>query len=213
MLEKVYKSNVCKVWPFKRQDALIAKKLNDSSVLEYVDELTPDERRKHKKEFPERENMLRSTTRKVNERINFASFAAAAPTAEDFAVVLSKASYRGSFLRDLNADIEVKSRKDWTKAFEAFRSAKIREAESERGRNGGLRSAEIRGVKVKEAANACRVEWPLYNYSSLALAKKHGVSVGGLKAILGSRRIARQEHNAAMKRKAKKDLNKCLNLK
>lgn len=204
MLDKVYYSNICPLWSFKRQEVVVVEKMGATERIDFVDELTPAQRRKHKKAMPQREYLLRATSRKAPCRINFPSFAVAASTAEDFLLVLSRAADLKAELRDLHADILVRTKRDWTPAIEAFEAAKRKVGEVEHGRAGGLRSAQVRGSKVREAAEKCRPLWRLPKPSSEELAEQHGVSVGGLKAILGSRRLARTEHQAELKRKARR---------
>ena len=211
MIEKAYVSNLCGLWPVEKQKEIIDAKLKDYGVP-FADILRSDEKRKHKKELPERSMMLRPTQRSSNERINFATFAAAAYSAEDFLVVLAMAADRRSQLRDLNEGFVVRTRGDWQQAIKIFEAARRRNGEFECGHLGGIRSAEVRGLKVDVAAAACKDEWPLYNYTSAELAAEHGVSVGGLKKRLGSRKEIRAIARMSRKSKATKELNKCRKL-
>lgn len=211
MRAKVYMSNISPRWPFADQEALLEKaRLAGYTDLDiWKDELSISERRAHKIEnLTERHILLRGSTRKDGGMIIFPTLASVAWTADDLMVVLTRAAELNMTVWVLDQGLKIPARgarSQWRKAAEAFRTARQRDQSLDRGQAGGRKSAEVRAAKLKDGIEAARPFWGLEKPPATQLAKTHQVSVSGLVAALGPRRVAQANHQAELKRKAKRE--------
>jgi hypothetical protein len=210
MRAKVYMSNISPRWPFADQEALLenARVAGYTDLDIWKDELSVNERRAHKIEtLTERHILFRGSTRKDGGMLIFPTLASVAWTADDLVVVLTRAAELNMRVWVLDRDLKIPARgarAEWRKAAEAFRESRQRDQSLDRGQAGGRKSAEVRAARLKAGIDAARPFWGLEKPSVAQLAKDNGVSVSGLVAALGPRKIAQANHQAAEKRKARK---------
>lgn len=198
---KGYISNVSRLWPIPRQEAVFAAENLEAA---YRDILDASERRGYRLNgLSERDTLFRSTTRGGEKIVGVASFACFARNADDLVLALSKAADVGITIRDLSAKISIKpdaKAKDLKKAVEAFNEARKREKEFVRGQTGGKKSAELRTALAKNTALKYEQDWRDSKKTSRQISNESGLSVNTLKAHLGGRVQAKRNFIAALKR-------------
>lgn len=219
MLAKVYMSNISPLWPFARQEKIIASALVARGITErkdFVDDLTLNERKAHHEEhLIQRAQLLRPSTRKDGGLIVLPSLAAFAWSVEGMMSALTRAAANKATVWVIDADITLKPKVDagaWAKAADAFRKARKREQAEERGKAGGDASAAKRSKK--EACESIADIWALsegepgYEKTD-ALLKRIGVkNYSTAVGHIGHRPIKQAARRAAEKRRATKERQK-----
>jgi hypothetical protein len=81
-------------------------------------------------------------------------------------------------------------------------------AEPIKGQAGALVSAKRRQARVDIAVEKVRPFWPLEKPTMAELADKHETSIGSLVDRPGPRTIAQRQHQAAQKRKYRRERQK-----
>jgi hypothetical protein len=213
---KVYMSNISPLWPFHRQDQLIADALAARGITrrkDFVDELSVNERKAHHDEhLTQREQLMRPSTRKDGGLIVLPSLAVFSWSVEGMIAGLTRLAANRATVWVVDADITLKPRADtraWAKAAEAFHTARKREQAEERGKAGGLASAAKRSKE--EAALSIKEDWSLSPHergftSTIQLLMRADIANYSTAAgYLGSRPIAQKNRQAALKRKAKRE--------
>jgi hypothetical protein len=213
MLAKVYMSNISPLWPFERQEQVIAPALAARGITErkdFADDLTVNERKAHHDEhLIHPEQLLRPSTRKDGGLIVLPSLAVFAWSVEGMLTALTRAADNKATVWVVDADITLKPKADtkaWARAAEAFHKARKREQAGERGAAGGNASATKRSKK--QAAESIIDAWALsegepgYEKTG-ALLKRIGVkNYSTVVGHIGHRPIKQAARQAALKRKA-----------
>jgi hypothetical protein len=199
-ISKLYFSNLSPVWPLSKQEAV----LSGISGTKFSDELHPAERRGFRiNGLPERQNMLRKTTRQVDQIISVASLATFARNAEDLMLALTQASEINATIRDVSANVDIKpsaKAKELKRAAEIFTQGRKRAMEVERGTTGGRKSADMRSAQARKIAKEHEKDWLEYDKTNKQISEESGLSVNTLKAYLGRRVEARARHQGMLKR-------------
>lgn len=211
MNERVYLSNISPLWPFKRQEEMLAAAFPvwPKGVTVFRDELDARDRRGHATAvLASRASMLRPASRKAGaERITVASLAVLAWSAEDMLECLTLALARGATVRVLDAELSINPTPDAAilhEAAKAFREARTRQVSIVRGKIGGMASADLRKAEAKAKAMTIEAEWRLSSedYPTADLLAKAGISRNTAILYLGKRHAAQAAHQASLKRKA-----------
>jgi hypothetical protein len=211
MSTRAYLSNLHPRWPFDRQERALSVGVPGwpRGVAVYRDELTLSQRKRHMVgDLEGRITLLRQTTRgrRGGEGIYVASLAVLAWTLADLLECLTLAQSRGSTVHVLDTglvltpDAGPAALHQATKDFAAGRK-------SSSGMVGGEISARLRSEAARARAETIRAEWslPSDEYPTLALLARAGLSRNTAKLYLGSRSEAQRIHEAARKRRVKRE--------
>lgn len=215
MFAKVYMSNISPLWPFARQEKIIAPALIARGITErkdFVDDLTLNERKAHHEEhLIQRTQLLRPSTRKDGGLIVLPSLAAFAWSVEGMMAALTRAAANKATVWVIDADITLKPKVDagaWAKAADAFRKARKREQAEERGKAGGDASAAKRSKKsvceAERAAWALSEDEPGYEKTEEILRRIGVKNYSTAVRYIGHRPIKQADRRATLKAKATK---------
>jgi hypothetical protein len=211
MVNKVYMSNLSPVWPFAKQEALLAQAVPGwpKGATLYQDELSARSRRSHKPgDLDQRDAMLRPTgRRRGDEAVYVASLAVLAWTAEDMMEAITQAMARGATIHVLDAGLIITPKSDAATlhgAAKAFADGRRRRAAAEAGKTAGAISGQRRANMAKAAAESIRREWslPSEEYPTLDLLRAAGISRNTAILYLGKRKVAQNQYQAGQKRKS-----------
>jgi hypothetical protein len=129
-------------------------------------------------------------------------------TNDGLMVVLARAAELNMRVWVLDQDLKIPARgarTQWRKAAEAFLASRTRNQTLERGAAGGLASAGRKAALLKEGIAQAKPLWAQDDLTMQQISEKVGVSVSGLVAALGLRRVAQSNYRAELKRKAKRE--------
>jgi len=222
MAVRAYLSNVVRIWPIEKQEALLAEHIPNwpNDVAVYRDEVKPEARRSHSDEaLKERASMLRRTSRRHGtEAIYVASFCVLAWTPEDWMKCMAAAAERGAAIIALDTGTTVPPTADAKQMAEAFSEflAGRRRAQTGEGRKvGALISAAARLADTKRRVALIEEDWKGRAFSTEELLLRAGRTPKGRRQVvpmayntavlhLGKRRVAQGLHDAILKRDAKR---------
>jgi hypothetical protein len=209
---RAYISNLHPRWPVDRQERSLSVGVPGwpKGVAVYHDDLTPSQRKRRAVgELEGRIALLRQTTRgrKGGEDIYVASLAVLAWTLADLLECLTLAQSRGSTVHVLDTglvlapDAGPTALHQATKDFATGRKSSIAMA-------GGEVSGRLRSEAAKAKALTIEAEWklPSEDYPTMALLARAGISRNTAKLYLGSRAEAQRVHEAAKKRRVRREM-------
>lgn len=211
MSTRAYLSNIHPRWPYDRQERALSVGVPGwpKGVAIYRDELTPSQRKRHMVgDLEGRIALLRQTTRgrKGAEGIYLASLAVLAWTLPDMLECLTLAQSRGSTVHVLDTGLVLPPDAGPAALHQATRDFATGR-KSSTGMVGGEISARLRSEAARAKAETIRAEWelPSEDYPTLTLLARAGISRNTAKLYLGSRAEAQRVHEAARKRRVRRE--------
>lgn len=223
MAVRAYLSNVVRIWPLDKQEAMLAENIPGwpHDVAVYRDEVKPKARRSHSDEaLKERATMLRRTSRRGDgsEAIYVASFCVLAWTPEDWMRCMAAAAQRGAAVIALDTGTILQptaGAQERADAFSEFLAGRRRAQTGEGRKVGALISAAARLADTKTRVALIADDWKRREFSTEALLLRAGRTPKGRRQIvpmayntavlhLGKRRVAQGQHDAIVKRDEKR---------
>ncbi len=204
---RAYLSNINSMWPFRRQERVLAERVPGwPNVSVYRDEITPRQRQAHSPAaLAGRAQMLRPSARNGGDTIYVASLAVLAWDGADFDAVMEALAQRAATVWAGDLDIGFVAGLDGIR--DAFRASRKRASVEARQKAGAQVSAAKRRAASDAGVERIRDRWPLpsSDWRTADLLAEAGVSRNTVNARLGGREMVQKRHQAALKRRMKRE--------